>query len=101
LGRNVSTVVDTNELPPEKALKFLEIMEDTDFFALPENPNSFLESAPGADHLCYKVTVEVAGIQHTVETSDTAAPPRLQPLLQELSQYARHEPPGGLPGNNF
>ena len=34
----------------------------------PENPNSFLESAPGADHLCYKVTVEVAGIQHTVET---------------------------------
>ena len=66
LGRNVSTVVDTNELPPEKALKFLEIMEDTDFFELPENPNSFSDDSSGADHLCYKVTVEVAGIQHTV-----------------------------------
>lgn len=102
MGRNVTTVVDTTELPPQEALKLLEILEDTDFFALPENPNGGLEGVPGGDQLCYKVTVEVAGVQHTVETSDTAAPPRLQPLLEELSQWARYSERGiGAPQNGF
>lgn len=93
MGRTVSTVVDTNELPPEEALKLLEILEDTDFFTLPEEPSSPLEQTSGAaDQLCYKVTVEVAGVQHTVETSDIEAPPQLQPLFQELSQLARQAP---------
>jgi hypothetical protein len=93
MGRTVSTVVDTNELPPEEALKLLEILDDTDFFALPEEPGGGPESAPGAaDQLCYKVTVEVAGVQHTVETSDIEAPPQLQPLFQELTQLARQSP---------
>lgn len=93
MGRTVSTVVDTNELPPEEALKLLEILDYTDFFALPEDPVSTLEQTPGAaDQLCYKVTVEVAGVRHTVETSDIEAPPQLQPLFQELSQLARQSP---------
>ncbi len=102
VGREISTVVDTNEIPPESALKILEILDDTDFFDLPEDPGKGLEGVSGADQLCYRVTVEVAGVQHTVETSDTAAPPQLQPLLQELSQWARQSPqPNGLPGIGF
>jgi hypothetical protein len=89
MGRNVSTVVDTNQIPPERALSLLEKVEDADFFDLPEMPGALLESAPVPDEMSYKVTVEVAGVQHTVETSDTSAPQQLQPLLQELSRYAR------------
>jgi hypothetical protein len=89
LGRSVSTVVDTNQLPPEQALRLLEKVEDAEFFDLPEDPAGGLESVPGADQMCYKVTVEVAGVQHTVETSDATTPQRLQPLIQELSDWAR------------
>lgn len=98
LGRSVSTVVDTNQIPPEQALSFLEKVENAEFFDLPESSPSVLESASGADHLCYKVTVEIAGVQHTVETSDANTPEHLQPLLQELSMYAREStrPSGGI-----
>jgi hypothetical protein len=90
MGRSVSTTVDTNQITPEQALSLLEKIDDAEFFDLPELPGAELESASGAaDQLCYKVTVEVAGVRHTVETSDLSAPQQLQPLLQELSQYAR------------
>ena len=36
LGRELSTSVDTNDLPPEKALRLLEVLEDADFFTLPD-----------------------------------------------------------------
>jgi hypothetical protein len=89
LGREISTTVDTTELPPELALQLLTIVEDTDFFTLPEPPASELESLPGADQMCYRVTVEVAGVQHTIEASDTSTPPELEPLIAELSRWAR------------
>jgi hypothetical protein len=89
IGRHVSTVVDTNQIPPEQALSLLKKVESADFFDLPETPTTVLESGPGSDQFNYKVTVEVAGVQHTVETSDMGAPQQLQPLLQELSQFAR------------
>lgn len=93
LGRSVSTVVDTNKLPPERALSLLEKLEDADFFDLPESPDAGLEGVFVADQLSYKVTVELAGVQHTVETSETNAPHELQPLLHELSQFARESGP--------
>jgi hypothetical protein len=89
MGRNVSTTVDTNQIPPEEALSLLKKVEYSDFFCLPQSSSGGLEGAPGADQLCYRVTVEVAGVQHTVETSDTSAPEELQPLLDELSNIAR------------
>lgn len=98
IGRSVSATVDTNHLPPEQALSLLEKVDNADFFALPHSVSGELEGFPGADHLCYKVTVEVAGVQHTVETSDTSAPEELQPLLQELAEMAResNRPAGPL-----
>ena len=102
LGRELSTSVDTNDLPPEKALRLLEVLEDADFFTLPETPAHGPESLPATDHLCYRVTVEVAGVQHTVETSDVGTPPRLEPLIDELSRWARQsERSGAAPGTDF
>ena len=89
LGREVSTTVDTTELPPEVALQLLSIVEDTNFFTLSQPPASGLESTSGADQMCYRVTVEVAGVQHTIEGSDTTTPPELEPLIEELSRWAR------------
>lgn len=96
-GRSVSTTVDTDQIPSEQALSLLEKVDDADFFDLPESPTAGLEGALMRDQLSYKVTVEVAGVEHTVETSDTNAPQQLQPLLRELSHYARelNRPAGG------
>jgi hypothetical protein len=102
VGRQLSTSVDTKELPPEKALRLLEAVEDADFFTLPETPAAGPESLPTNDHLCYRVTVEVAGVQHTVETSDPGNPPRLEPLIDELSRWARQsERSGATPSSDF
>ena len=95
VGRQLSTSVDTNELPPEKALRLLEVLENSDFFTLPETPAPGPENLPVNDQLCYRVTVEVAGVQHTVETSDPGNPPRLEPLIDELSRWARQSERGG------
>lgn len=89
VGQQVSAVVDTNQLPPEDALSLLNKVDNADFFCLPENANEGLENAMGVDRLCYKVTVEVAGVQHTIETSEENAPEELQPLLRELTNMAR------------
>lgn len=92
MGRDVSTVVDTNQLSPEAALSLLQKVDKADFFCLPETSDAGLEGMSGAaDRYCYKVTVEVAGFQRTVETSEEAAPEELQPLLGELTQLARSE----------
>jgi hypothetical protein len=104
VGRNVCTVVDTDEIPPEKALKLLEIVEDVDFFSLPETtPEDEVDYPSSVDHLNYRITVEVAGVQHTVETSDTSLPPRLQQLIRELSRWERErsvERSGASSGNS-
>jgi len=96
VGRQVSTTVDTKELPPEKALRLLEAVEDADFFTLPETPPIGPENMPANDSLCYRVTVEVAGVQHTIETSDPGNPPRLEPLIDELSRWARQSERGSV-----
>lgn len=98
MGRNVSTVVDTNRIPPEEALSLLEKVDDSDFFCLPQSLTGGPESLLGADQLCYKVTVEVAGVKHTVETGDQDAPVELQPLLDELGRIARSEQTTGVSG---
>ncbi len=89
MGRSLSTFVDTNQIPPEQALDLLVKVENAEFFDLPEMTGMGLESSVVPDALSYKVTVEVAGVKHTVETSENDAPPQLQPLLHELDQLAR------------
>ena len=91
MGRDVSTMVDTNQMPPEEALSLLEKVDDSDFFCLPQSMPGGMESLSGTDQFCYKVTVEIAGVQHTVETLDQDTPHELQPLLDELGKLARSD----------
>lgn len=102
VGRNVCTVVDTNEIAPEKALRLLEIVDDVDFFSLPEKPpEDEMDYPASVDHLNYRITVEVAGVQHTVEASDNGLSPRLQPLLRELSRWERVVEQPGVSSRNI
>ncbi len=87
VGRTISVCVDTKELPPEEALKLLQLIEDADFFTLPEP--STLEGNSYPDQMCYRVTVEVAGVQQTIETSDPNRPEGIEPLIDELTRWAR------------
>lgn len=100
VGRTITLCVDTKELPPEKALRLLELVEDTDFFALPEPEVSGQESMPMPDQICYRVTVEVAGVQQTIETPDPSVPPGLEPLIDELSRWARQSAAENPPAGN-
>lgn len=93
VGRTISVCVDTKELPPEEALKLLQLIEDTDFFTLPE-PGA-MESAVIPDQMCYRVTVEVAGVQQTIETPDPNDPPGIEPLIEELTRWAHQSERSG------
>jgi len=89
MGQVVSTVVDTDQLPPEEALSLIEKLDESDFFCLPASMDTGAKGGSGADRFCYKVTVEAAGAEHTVEASEEDVPDELYPLLNELTQMAR------------
>lgn len=89
MNRTVSTALDTDQMEPEEAMSLLDKLDEADFFCLPSTMESGAERASGADQFCYKVTIEVAGAEHTVEATDEDAPQELQPLLDELTRLAR------------
>jgi hypothetical protein len=82
----IRLVVDTSQLDPAAGQGLVKLIEQSQFYSLPEKIQS---PAVGADQFQYKLTVEDAGHSHTVETGDPAAPGSLQPLLQQLTFMAR------------
>ena len=88
---------DLSSLPADQARTITGLLDDLDFANLPAairgNPKM-------ADQFTYTVTVKAAKWQHTVVTGDTAAPEKLQQLLQILTQIAKRrssatsQPPG-------
>ena len=87
MGIKSSLIVKVDELPPEQAQTLRRLLDEANFFTLPENPTT----QPAPDGFQYTITVETDTIAHTVRTSDTSAPDELRPLLQELSQRARSQ----------
>ena len=87
MGLKTSLTVNLNDLPSDQAETLRKLVEEANFFTLPENP----PNRPHPDGFQYTITVETKTVKHTVHTSDTAAPQELQPLLQELSQRARSQ----------
>jgi hypothetical protein len=85
MGAKSGLELDLNQLPADQAGDLRKLLEEANFFALPENPPA--RAVP--DGFQYTITVEVELVKHTVRASDGTAPPELRPLLQELSQRAR------------
>ena len=85
-GMRLSATVDTNTLAPEEAHTLNEKISAANFFEL---PSKLKASGRAADQFRYRVTVEEGLRQHTVETSEVAAPEPLRDLLQQLTTLAR------------
>ena len=85
MGLKSSLTINLNDLPPDQAETIRRLLDEANFFALPENP----PSQPIPDGFQYTIIVETKTVKHTIHTSDTSAPKELQPLIQELSQRAR------------
>jgi hypothetical protein len=85
MGRKISLDLDTSELPADEAETLRQILDETNFFALPED----LVTRLVPDELQYLITVETDDVVHSVRTSDTTATSALRALIQTLSQKAR------------
>jgi len=85
-GMRIAADIELEDLPKEQADRLCELMDDVDFDELPEN---LMKGNPVPDGFTYSITVESEEGQHTVTTSDTSAPSKMQPLLELLFQIAR------------
>ena len=86
-GLHTTATIDTNSLAAADCQQLQELIETAAFFELP----SHLTKSPSAvpDQFYYKVTIMAEGQTHTVETTDSSAPPTLRPLLHQLARLAR------------
>ena len=85
MGRKVSLSINLEDLPPDQARTLSLLLDESDFFNLPENP----AKTPVPDSFLYSITVTRDKQKHTVHTGDTIAPEKLRPLLTDLSARAR------------
>jgi hypothetical protein len=70
-----------DELPRFDSSALLRLIEQAEFFNLPEN--MIIKFNP--DEYQYTITVESGDLSHTVRTNDTTMPASLRPLVDELS----------------
>ena len=81
VGEGLRAEVRLEKLPPRDARIFLRLVEQADFFSIPEN----LIVKFNPDEFQYTITVEDGSTCHTVRTNDTTMPVSLRPLVEELS----------------
>ena len=80
--------VMTESLSPAEAEEMEALVESAHFFDL---PSILRPPTQGADRFQYKLSVERGDEFHTVETSDSATPQDLQPLIERLTEAARSQ----------
>lgn len=85
LGREVDADIDLNEIPEEESQELMRLITETNFFKIPQN----MVAQAMHDEYEYTVTVEAGNTNHTIQTTDSAAPESLRPLLEKLSALAR------------
>ena len=85
MGRKISLEVDLQDLPKDQAEALEELLNDADFFELPED----LTSQDIPDGFTYLITAESQRGEHSVRCGDASTPDDLRPLVDELSRRAR------------
>jgi hypothetical protein len=81
VGKGLRFQLKLDELPSNDARALIRLIEQAEFFNLPEN----LIVKFNPDEYQYTITVDAGVICHTVRTNDTTMPPLLRPLVDELS----------------
>jgi Emfourin len=87
-GIRFAADIELAEMPEEQAQQILDLLDDMDFDKLPEQ---ILGNPQVADGFTYSITLMTEQRQHTVTTSDTAVPKKMEPLLEILTQIARQQ----------
>lgn len=85
-GITMKTAVDEEDLAPGEAQKLRQLVEETDFFNLPEK---VVSRSPQPDRFQYEFKLEEKGRQHTVTMSEEVMPAKLKPLVNWLMEKAR------------
>ena len=70
-----------NTLPEDESHRLLKLIEDADFFNIPEHPTGQFTG----DEFQYKINISAGQTSHTVHTSDSTMPKSLVPLVKELT----------------
>ena len=84
MGRKVSLTLDLDSLLPDQAETLRGLLETCDFFSLTDSAQP-----PVPDEFLYRITVNTATVEHTVQTSDTGMEEALRPLVEELAKRAK------------
>jgi len=85
MGRKISLDIDFDGLPDEKAEHLNNLLDEADFFELPND----LTRKDMPDAFTYSITVVSNKGEYSVRCGDTTAPNDLRPLLDELNKQAR------------
>lgn len=81
IGRGMRFEIDLDRLPINDARSIVRLIEQSEFFNLPEN--LIIKFNP--DEYQYTITIDLGVTSHTVRTNDTTMPASLRPLVEELS----------------
>lgn len=85
-GTSLTTRVDTEELPPPEAEELARLVERADLQTLAKRP-----PGPGrADRFQYDLAITLEDRRYEVTLGETEVPETARPLLDRLTELARH-----------
>lgn|SRR5690349_7307602 len=87
-GLTMTHSVDTDDLSSDQAQQLAKLMDDADFYNLPKVIKA---KSPGADRFQYNITVQDQKKRHSVQVGEGAIPANMKPLLDWLTDAARHK----------
>jgi hypothetical protein len=90
-GLSQPVTIETAGLSPEEAGKLERLVEAAGFFDLPATSDP---AHGGADFRSYTVSISSSGRSHTVRIVEPVESPRLQALVDYLSEKARESREG-------
>lgn len=85
-GIRFSADIDPNDLSDEQVRPLLDLLDEMDFDALPEQITG-ASSMP--DQFIYQITVKTTQWEHTVIAGDASAPEQFQELARLLDRIAK------------
>ncbi len=86
-GMLLRAEIDVQELEPHEREEIHRLVAEAGFFELPPRLQS---AGGGADRFQYVLSIEEpGGRSHTLEVSEEAVPPDLQPLIERVAYLAR------------
>jgi hypothetical protein len=80
-GKELHLDLDLNNLPEDEAQMLQKLLDEADFFRIPEHPAGRFTP----DEFKYTISVDAGQTSHTVHTSDSTMPKALLPLTKELT----------------